>query len=116
MQVLHLLREQLAKSDAVGVITCERVGNIADDDWVIVMKGGVVVQSGTHRHLVEERGCYRDMHGIPDPLHPFPTLPSGFCPPNSQSFTTLYVFFLLTAIPRSEYLPYVSLEILVCHL
>lgn len=76
VQVLHLLREQLAKSDAVGVITCERVGNIADDDWVIVMKGGVVVQSGTHRLLIEERGCYRDMHGISDPLYPFPTAAS----------------------------------------
>ena len=48
-----MLREQLAKSDAVGVLACERVGNI-----------------------VEERGCYRDMHGIPDPLHPFPTAAS----------------------------------------
>ncbi len=67
--VLDALRE-LMRGKTVLVIT-HQLAMIGDDDRVIVLDGGTVVQDGLHRELITQSGKYQQMID-PKPKHPKP--------------------------------------------
>ena len=55
-EILRGLRGTLAGRTAV--IASHRVSAVRDADWIIVLDGGVIVESGTHETLIGAGGRY----------------------------------------------------------
>ena len=46
---------------ATRLVIAHRLSTVRNADLIIVMRGGRVVESGTHRSLVDARGYYYDL-------------------------------------------------------
>lgn len=57
MEVIH----ELAKSKTV-ILISHRLANVTDSDCIYMMKEGCVIQSGTHRELMEQGGAYEELY------------------------------------------------------
>lgn len=57
MEVIH----QLARTKTV-ILISHRLANVAESDCIYMLKDGRVVQSGTHRELMEAGGAYRELY------------------------------------------------------
>lgn len=57
MKVIH----GLAKTKTV-ILISHRLANVVDSDRIYMLKDGGVVQSGTHKELMEQGGAYKDLY------------------------------------------------------
>jgi subfamily B ATP-binding cassette protein MsbA len=67
------------------VITiAHRLSTIRDANKIIVLKGGIVAEQGTHAELLALDGVYAEMHrvqiGAPPPESTTPATPETSCP------------------------------------
>jgi ABC-type multidrug transport system fused ATPase/permease subunit len=46
------------------IIIAHRLSTIEGADQILVLKGGVIVQQGTHAELMAEEGLYREMYEV----------------------------------------------------
>jgi ABC-type multidrug transport system fused ATPase/permease subunit len=57
-------RKLAADTGAVTVVVSHRFSTVADADLIVVMRDGRIVESGSHRQLLESGGLYAEMYGI----------------------------------------------------
>lgn len=57
MEVIH----ELAKSKTV-ILISHRLANVTESDRIYMMKDGCVIQSGTHKALMEQGGAYEELY------------------------------------------------------
>lgn len=57
MKVIH----GLAKTKTV-ILISHRLANVVNSDCIYMLKDGGVVQSGTHKELIEQGGAYKDLY------------------------------------------------------
>jgi NHLM bacteriocin system ABC transporter peptidase/ATP-binding protein len=57
----QMIDSNIRKSGATCLIIAHRLSTIRDCDEIIVMDRGVIVQRGTHRELMEQKGLYNEL-------------------------------------------------------
>ncbi len=57
----ELMRERQGKTN---LLISHRVSTLSVADWIIVIEGGRVVQSGTHEELLSREGFYSEIHAL----------------------------------------------------
>ena len=59
-------RPCLLYTSCTKIIIAQRVSSIEDADLILVLDHGRIVESGTHRELLKNKGFYRHVWAIPN--------------------------------------------------
>ncbi len=73
MEVIHELAQ-----DRIVVAIAHRLAVVKDATCIYVMEGGRVLESGTHKQLIDAGGVYKTMWSKQQELEAFTTVPSSF--------------------------------------
>ncbi|WP_035803714.1 hypothetical protein [Kitasatospora mediocidica] len=57
-------RDLAARTGAIRVIVSHRFSTVTGADLILVLDGGRLVEIGSHRELLAERGRYAELYGI----------------------------------------------------
>lgn len=61
----HLLFERVMASPRGGtLLVSHRFSTVRNATWIVVLKGGRIIESGTHDELVSRRGLYAELYQL----------------------------------------------------